>query len=135
MFYVLCVMSLLSIVTHNTCPFLIMLPFTKQEKLVLLSVSVVFLVGTSVDYIFKKCPFLKNAVNLVETDALYERVNVNTATLEELMRVPYIGEVTAKKIIEFRQHKGHLRDIQELAAAPGLYPRNFERFRKYLKTK
>lgn len=43
-----------------------------------------------------------------------EKINVNTATLEQLDSVKGIGTVTAKKIIDYRQKNGNFKSIEDL---------------------
>lgn len=42
------------------------------------------------------------------------KVNINTASKEELKTVPGIGDVTAQKIIEFREKNGFFNAIEDL---------------------
>lgn len=47
-----------------------------------------------------------------------ERININTAAVEDLMRLPSIGEVRAKDIVAYREAKGPFgkpEDIQEVS--------------------
>ena len=48
------------------------------------------------------------------------RVNVNTASLEELTLLPRIGPAKAKAIIGYREKNGPIRSMQELARVPGI---------------
>ncbi|GAA3690365.1 hypothetical protein GCM10023081_29830 [Arthrobacter ginkgonis] len=49
-------------------------------------------------------------------------VNVNTATSEELQRLPGIGPALAERIIEFRQRNGPFGSLAELDAVSGIGP-------------
>lgn len=47
-------------------------------------------------------------------------VNINSATAEELDRLPGVGPVLAQRIIAFRQSKGRFRSIEEIKKVPGV---------------
>lgn len=59
-------------------------------------------------------------------------INLNTATLEELMELPEIGKVRARRILDFRKVTGPFRRIEELMAVPGVSRRMFGNFRDRL---
>lgn len=48
-----------------------------------------------------------------------ECIKINTATLEELMRLPGVGEVMSRKIIEHRELHGPFRRPQDLIIIEG----------------
>lgn len=50
-------------------------------------------------------------------------LNLNTATIEELDRLPGIGPVLARRIVEFRERRGGFRRVEELLAIPGISER------------
>lgn len=49
-----------------------------------------------------------------------EKININTATLEELASLPGIGETLAERIIDYRDEVGSLYSIYELEAVSGI---------------
>jgi competence protein ComEA len=110
-----------------------MLTFTKQEQVVLSAFLLVVLAGSMLQMAFKKYPLLKDVVNLADSDHLYAKVNINTASLEELVALPYIGEYTANNIIEYRQTHGPFADIEQIKNVKGIRAKNYEKFCRYLK--
>lgn len=48
------------------------------------------------------------------------RININTATREELMSIKGIGEVTAQKIIDYREANGDFEVVEELELIYGI---------------
>lgn len=58
-----------------------------------------------------------------------EKVNLNTATKEELMTLPGVGEVTAQKIIEYREEKGGFSSIDELKNISRIGDKTIDKFR------
>lgn len=109
-----------------------MFSFTKQEKLVLLLFVFVVFSGSVMQVAFKKYPFLSDIVNLIDSDRIYPKINVNKATAQELVAIPYIGEYTAKNIIEYRKHNGLFSSLEQMKNIKGIRDKNFVRFSKYL---
>ncbi|MGE5249690.1 MAG: helix-hairpin-helix domain-containing protein [Bacteroidota bacterium] len=55
-----------------------------------------------------------------------ELVNINTATLEELDRLPGIGPTTAQKIVDYRTQHGPFQRIEDLMNVSGIGPSTFD---------
>ncbi|MBT1280420.1 helix-hairpin-helix domain-containing protein [Thermoanaerobacter sp. CM-CNRG TB177] len=58
-----------------------------------------------------------------------EKININTATKEELETLPGIGPVTAERIIEFRENKGFFKKIEDIMNVPRIGPKMFEQIK------
>jgi competence protein ComEA len=61
-------------------------------------------------------------------------VNVNTATLEELARLPGIGEAKARAILELRKERGAFRSVDQLRDVKGIGDAALERIRPHVVT-
>lgn len=60
---------------------------------------------------------------------LTEPLDLNTATLEELIDLPGIGPVLARRIVEYREAHGGFRSIEELLQIRGIGPKRLEQIR------
>ncbi len=62
-------------------------------------------------------------------------VNINTATAEELEKLPNVGAKTAAKIIEHREKFGGFRRPEHLLLVAGISDKRFRDMRRMIKTK
>ncbi|MDQ3194034.1 MAG: helix-hairpin-helix domain-containing protein [Bacteroidota bacterium] len=60
-------------------------------------------------------------------------ININTATKEELIGLPGVGEFTADKIILYRIDKG-FRKTEDLMKVNGIGKKKYEKIKSYIKT-
>lgn len=60
-------------------------------------------------------------------------VDVNTAGVAELERLPGIGPALAEQIVAYRREHGRFRRVEELDAVPGLGPATVEKLKPYLR--
>lgn len=61
-----------------------------------------------------------------------ERTDLNHATVAELDRLPGIGPVLARRIVEHRSRHGAFRSADELLGVPGIGARLLERLRPHV---
>lgn len=56
-------------------------------------------------------------------------INLNTASSDELQRIPYIGEKLAAKIVEHREVHGPFRRVEHLMLIQGISDKRFRKIR------
>lgn len=61
-----------------------------------------------------------------------QAVNINTADVNELQRIPGIGPVLAKKIADHRDRYGPFRRPEEILIIDGVSEKRFREFRSYI---
>jgi len=59
-------------------------------------------------------------------------INLNTAGINELVKLPGIGEKTAEKIIQLRSERGKFKRLQELMDVRGIGEVKFNKIKKFL---
>lgn len=62
------------------------------------------------------------------------KINLNTATAAELVALPGIGDVTAERIIEFREEHGPFRAVDDLVHVQGISTRTIDQIRDLVTT-
>ncbi|MDX1934765.1 MAG: helix-hairpin-helix domain-containing protein [Capsulimonadales bacterium] len=59
-------------------------------------------------------------------------VNLNTAGLSELQRLPGVGPSTAQRILEYRQQIGSFADVSQIKDVKGIGPKKYEKMQPFL---
>lgn len=59
-------------------------------------------------------------------------INLNTATVTELMQIPKIGAKTAERIVSFRKQHGGFRRVEEIMNVKGIGEKGFAKLKPYL---
>ena len=67
-----------------------------------------------------------------KTQAPQHPINLNSATVTELMQLPKIGAKTAQRIISFRKEQGGFRRSEELMNVKGIGEKSFVKLQPYL---
>ncbi len=51
------------------------------------------------------------------------KVDINTASIEQLSTLKYIGEKTAQKIVEYRKSNGPFEQVEDILNVSGIGPK------------
>lgn len=88
------------------------------------------------------CPEIKNdaCINSNDTEKNNNqnnveennKVNINKATLEELLTISGIGESKAKSIIEYREQNGEFKKIEDIMNVSGIGEALYEKIKNYI---
>ncbi len=62
------------------------------------------------------------------------KVNVNTATVQQLAELPGVGEKLAARIVEYRQKSGAFKSVHEMVNVRGIGEKSLTRIEAYLTT-
>jgi len=99
---------------------------TRQEKSVLLFIASVTLAGITINYL-QKIPRFKNSLNYITAQTnTFSTINLNKATVEELVNLPGIGHELARRVIDYRSSAGGFKTLQELKKVKGIGQNKFE---------
>ena len=62
------------------------------------------------------------------------KVNINSATAQQLEALPGVGPKLAARIVEYRQKAGGFKSAQELMNVKGIGEKNFEKIQPHVMT-
>ena len=71
---------------------------------------------------------------VVENRVAAGSININTATLDELEKLPHIGRKTAEAIIQFRTENGPFRRAEHLMQIRGISETRYAEISQYIRT-
>ena len=108
----------------------------KKWKLFLIGIGLL-LMGFMIGYLVGNSPAVTgkrvlSVSDVQESSVSEETISLNTATKEDLMRLPQIGEKTAEHIIEYRESQGGFRSLEELKNIEGIGDKTYERIGPFL---
>lgn len=67
-----------------------------------------------------------------KNDLKQHSIRINTASKNELMKIPGVGEVTAERIILFRKEYGVFKNENDLLKVKGIGKKKLEQIKQYL---
>ena len=62
------------------------------------------------------------------------KVNINTASAEQLTTLPGVGAKLAARILDYRQKSGAFKSVSELMNVRGIGEKNLKKIEQYLST-
>lgn len=139
-----------------------MLAFTKNERIILILLILSLIAGSGLKLfkISKKKNedslildkelkgFDKKLAAIVSTDTIIDSskvsflnnqrnnslsIDLNSATKQELEKLPHIGPVIAQRIIDYRMQRGRFETIDELVNVKGIGNKTLFKIKPYLK--
>lgn len=106
--------------------------FCAAAALYIIVCAVIYVISDSAEraaYV-KVSPVTHSPEEIIIPDS--EKININTATAEELMTLNGIGEVTAAKIIEYRETYGGFLYLDELLNINGIGEKTLDGLLPYI---
>jgi len=137
---------------------------TKSEKYIILFLVLAFVIGLGIRYYklnFIEHPdpqqvdysridslrqeFIQQSQPVATTPAVVSKtgtfparpliVNINSASLQELMKLPRVGPVMAERILKYREEKGPFQTITELQKVKGIGAKTFNDLKVHITVK
>ena len=111
---------------------------TRQEKFVVIFLIIGSLCGFSYSYYKKfnppidikfKRPFREDTAQAKPFEDIIQEeksVNINTASIDELIRLKGIGPAIAGRIVEYRNQNGSFGHIEDIKGVHGIGPKKFD---------
>ena len=109
-----------------------MIPLTKQERLVVFYLAGVLAAGSGTQVLIKRFPDAFQWTRVLPDRMYEEKLDINEASEEELMALPFIGRVTARRIVAYREARGPLYDLAQLKEVKGIGPDKYLKLSAYV---
>ena len=75
---------------------------------------------------------LMTGTAMAEGDA---KININTATVEELVQLDRVGQRYAERIVAYREQNGPFKNPEDIMLVAGIGPKTFEANKERIVTK
>lgn len=76
-------------------------------------------------------PQMSQSTEMSKEDT-HEKVNINTASKEELMKIPTVGETRAESILAYRKEHGKFSNISDIKKVSGIKDGVFDKIKDYI---
>lgn len=73
-----------------------------------------------------------NNVTVTAEKYVENKININTASPDELQNIAGIGEVIANRIVDYRSDNGSFESVYDIVAVKGISQNLFEKIRPYI---
>lgn len=78
--------------------------------------------------------YIPNYSEVIESQEIDDgKININTASKEELKSLPGVGESKADSIISYRESQGGFQNIEDIMKIPGIKEGLFEQIKDFIK--
>jgi comEA protein len=75
---------------------------------------------------------LSSPIRQSKQDSSLLLININTASVDELVKLPNIGPVIATRIVEYRDRHGPFQNIEQLTRVRGIGPKKIISLKPYI---
>lgn len=106
-----------------------MLNLTKDERRVILFLSIIALIGMGVNIALKAAPVLKKAVKI---DSRITKIALNNADYEDLLRTQGVSPLLARRIVDYRQAHGPFSSLEGLKEVKGIGDYRYDKLKEFL---
>ncbi|MBF0569782.1 MAG: helix-hairpin-helix domain-containing protein [Candidatus Omnitrophica bacterium] len=110
-----------------------MIHLTQQERQVFLFVGLVIVAGLGLDLSLKGHGDRVRVLHILDDPSFFPRVNVNTASFEDLVALPRMNPTTAHAIIDYRKANGPFKTLEDVRIAAGISKGKWRRLEGCLK--
>ena len=109
----------------------------KKSQWALIATTVCFIFVALFLFVGRGLPFPSVINNRSETETTSSigtkgRININTATVDQLTLLPDIGPKIAQRIIDYREKNGSFSSVEELLLVEGIGKKRLEELRDYI---
>lgn len=108
----------------------------KKSQITIIAATVIFLsiiLGIFIGRGTASYRYIPAKNTLTETTNTDGRIDINTATLKQLMLLPGIGEILAGRILDYRTENGPFTDISDIMSVEGIGQAKFQQIQNYIK--